>query len=81
MLVILDLDMLRQEDYKVKASLGYIIELQTNLSCELHSENVCMCVCMNVYECVLKIKKMLIEWYLLKYICNKNVYMKYIRAG
>ena len=58
MLVIPDLDMLRQEDYKFKANLGYIIELQTNLSYELHSENVCMCmcVCMNVYACVLKIK-------------------------
>jgi hypothetical protein len=46
--VILDLEMLRQEDYKVKASLGYIIELQTSLSYELHSEIVCMCL----YVCV-----------------------------
>lgn len=49
--VILDLEMLRQEDYKVKASLGYIIELQTSLSYERHSEIVGMCMCLYVCVC------------------------------
>lgn len=45
MLIILDLEMLRQEDYKVKATMGYIIELQTNLSYELQNEIMCIYVC------------------------------------